>query len=206
MRRVVAITEDWIVDPLNLFVRIDAGLAQRVRDEHFDQAFLLAHADPTAAQFAHIGEMLGAIPFEKGRIAPTAGDIDIGAQRALVDRRFDVDSGGDVHPMILNRHGQTFALDGTRNQAARVVFKFFESFVGEKTLLFGDEDRDLVTDVVVAIGDENRLVECAHHGSFALCYFNATRLPPGPYGAENWGTSSPYHSGNRRVKDRERSY
>src|SRR6266576_1520900 len=166
MRRVVAVAKDRVVNPTNLFERIDAGLAQRVGDEHFDQAFFLAHADPTAAELAHVRHMLRAVPFEKRRVAPTADDIHIVTQRALVKRRFDVDGGGDVNAVVLDRQRQAFALERAGNETAGIVLVFFKAFLAEVTFFLGDGHGDLMADVIVAVGDQNRLIERAHACSF----------------------------------------
>ncbi len=60
--------------------------------------------------------------------------------------------------MVGDRHCQPVALERPRNQAARIVFVFLETFLTEKTLLLGDEDRDLVADVIIAVGDQNGLI------------------------------------------------
>jgi hypothetical protein len=60
--------------------------------------------------------------------------------------------------MVGNCHCQPVALKRPRNQAARIIFVFFETFLIKKTLLFGDEDRDLMADVIIAVGNQNGLI------------------------------------------------
>jgi hypothetical protein len=43
-----------------------------------------------------------------------------------------------------------------------------QSFSLEKALLLGNGDRDLVTDVIIAVGNQNRLIKCAHSDSSRL--------------------------------------
>jgi hypothetical protein len=40
-----------------------------------------------------------------------------------------------------------------------------ESFVAKKALLFGDENSDLVANVIVMVGNQSRLIERAHESS-----------------------------------------
>jgi hypothetical protein len=90
MSRVVAVTEDRVLDHFYLGCRVDAGFFQGLLYKKLDQAAavrrIFTHADLAAAQLAHVGNMFGAIPFEKRRVAPAADDVDVSALHALDDR------------------------------------------------------------------------------------------------------------------------
>ena len=71
--------------------------------KYLDQSFFLAHADPAAAQLAHVCHMLRAVPSEKRRVAPAADDVDVDSERTLVNRRLDIDGGRDIYAVIVDR-------------------------------------------------------------------------------------------------------
>jgi hypothetical protein len=55
-------------------------------------------------------------------------------------------------------HPQSVPFHRAGNQAARIVFVFLQSFLAQKSLFLGDKNRHLVTDVIVAVGDQYRLI------------------------------------------------
>ncbi len=82
-----------------------------------------------------------------------------------MDRRLDVHRGCDIHTVVGDRHGQSIALHRAGNQAARVIVVFFQSFVVKKPLLLGDKNRDLMADVIIAVGNQQRLIESTHRAT-----------------------------------------
>ena len=112
---------------------------------------------------------LGAVPVEKRRIAPAPGNVDVGALGALVNRGFDVDGGRNIHAVVGHRHFQPVAFQRAGNQATRIIFVFLQSFFVKKFLLLGDKNRHLMADVIVAVGDQYRLIWRAH-GAPCLSY------------------------------------
>src|ERR687891_2025519 len=106
--------------------------------------------------------MLGAVPFEQRGIAPASDDVEVRALAALVNCRFDIDGSGDFHAAIFHRHRQPFSLERAGDQSTRIIGIVRQSFLAKEPLLFRDGDAHLVADMVVAVGDQNGLVECAH--------------------------------------------
>ena len=72
------------------WVAIYVAEEQGFFNEKFDEAAairgILAYADLAAAEFAHVGDVFGAIPLEKWCVAPTADNVDICALHTLGDR------------------------------------------------------------------------------------------------------------------------
>ena len=94
MGRVVPIAEHRVLNLFDLGLRVNAGLFQCLFNEKFDETAAvgrdLPDTDLAAAEFADIGDMFRAIPFEERRVAPAPDDVDIGAFNPLTEGRLCV--------------------------------------------------------------------------------------------------------------------
>jgi hypothetical protein len=157
------------LDLFYLGLRVHAGLFQCLLDEEFDEASAvgraLPDADLPAAEFADIGDMFGAIPFEERRVPPTADDVNIGTLQPLTDGRLCVHRCGDVHAVLLDCESKRLAFRRARQEPAALVLVARKTFLLEKTLFLSDVNGDPVTNVVVHISDEKTLIENTHSDS-----------------------------------------
>ena len=77
----------------------------------------------------------------------------------LVDKIAGIDEGRGLvyftatEENVRRRPIYRVALDGTGNKTARIVLVFFKAFFIEEVLFFRDVNSDLVSDVIVAVGN-----------------------------------------------------
>ena len=118
MGGVIPIAENLIVDPFDIFFRIDARRLQRIVNENRGESLFFPRANAAAA---HIFDRFRTVPFEQGRIAPAADDVNVFALAALIDRRLDVHRRRDIHPAHFHRHGEAIAFEWAGNYPAGIV-------------------------------------------------------------------------------------
>ena len=163
MFRGAAVREHRILNPFDVRLRVQPGPAQARRHETVLHPTALAEPDLPAAKLLQARHILGAKEIRRGvPVSPSTHHIDVVAARALDDRRLDVDGGRDVHAALLHHQCEPLPLQWSGDEAAALVVVSGEPLFPEEPLVFRRLDRPQVTHVVSGVGDQDRLVQCAH--------------------------------------------